>query len=236
MRGSDRILELQSLDTAIERLESRRAGLEAGAEVAAARRQTEEAEGALGELRLALDEVQRAQTRLEHEIDTMSQKATAEEKRMYDGSVANPKELEAIRHEVASIRERRSRTEDDLLGLMERREDLDGRAGALEDDVAKLRARLEEVGGESVHELEQISNELAERRAARQELVTGFDEELLDLYEELRRQKKGVAAAALVDGVCQACHEQLSALELARLKKADGIRRCEHCRRILVFT
>jgi predicted nucleic acid-binding Zn-ribbon protein len=231
----DRLLELQDLDSAVDRLESRRSQLEAGAELAAARRQTEEAEGSLGELRLALDEVQRTQTRLEHEIDSMSQKTAAEERRMYDGSIANTKELEALQHEIASLNERRSRTEDELLELMERREDLETRAGALDAEVRALRSRLEEIGGEAVQELDQISKELAERRADRAALVPAFDEDLLDLYEDLRPQKKGVAAAALVDGVCQACHEQLSALELARLKKADGIRRCEHCRRIVVF-
>ncbi len=35
-------------------------------------------------------------------------------------------------------------------------------------------------------------------------------------------QKKGIGAAALVDGVCQACHEQLSAVELDKLKRGDG--------------
>jgi hypothetical protein len=231
----ERILELQELDTAIDRLEARRAHLEAGEELGQVRRRTEDAEGRLGELRLALDEVERSQTRLEHEIDTMSLKASAEEKRMYDGSVANAKELEAIGHEISSIRDRRSRTEDDLLELMERREDLESRAGGLQDEVGTLRGRLEEVGGESVRELGQISNELEERRAARRALTPEFDAELLELSEELRAQKRGIAAAALVDGVCQACHEQLSALELARLRRADGIRRCEHCRRILVF-
>ena len=57
---------------------------------------------------------------------------------------------------------------------------------------------------------------------------------MLELYEDLRRQKKGVGAAALVDGVCQACHEQLSAVQLDKLKRSEGVRRCEHCRRILV--
>lgn len=235
VRGMDRLLELQGLDSEIDRLESRRSQLEAGAELGAARHQTEDAEGALGELRLALDEVQRTQTRLEHDVDSMNQKAAAEEKRMYDGSIVNAKELGALQHEIASVRERRSRTEDELLELMERREGLEERAGALEDDVQKLRARLEEIGGESVHELRRISAELVERRTAREALVPMFDAELLELYEDLRRLKKGVGAAALVDGVCQACHEQLSALELARLKKNDGIRRCEHCRRIVVF-
>jgi predicted nucleic acid-binding Zn-ribbon protein len=231
----DRLLDLQTLDTTIDRLEARRAELEAGAELAAVRRQTEEAEAALGELRLALDEVARTQSRIEHEVDTMNQKAAAEEKRLYDGSVANAKELDAIQHEIASIRDRRSRTEDEVLDLMERREGLENRAASIEDDVAKLRARLEEVGGESVEELDRIGVELSAARAERDGLTPELDPELLELYEDLRRQKKGVGAAALVDGVCQACHEQLSALEIARLKKTDGIRRCEHCRRILVF-
>jgi predicted nucleic acid-binding Zn-ribbon protein len=231
----DRLLELQDLDSAIDRLEARRTQLEAGAELSAARRRTEEAEANLGELRLALDEVQRTQSRLEHEVDTMNQKSAAEERRMYDGSIANAKELEAIQHEIASLKDRRSRTEDDLLELMERREDLETRATAIDTDVQEQRARLEEIGGESVRELDRVGAELSERRAARRALTPELDEELLELYEDLRRQKKGVGAAALVDGVCQACHEQLSALELARLKKTDGIPRCEHCRRILVL-
>jgi predicted nucleic acid-binding Zn-ribbon protein len=231
----DRLLELQALDSAIDRLQARRVQLEAGAEVADVRRRTEEAEGALGELRLALDEVQRTQSHMEHDVDSINQKASAEDKRMYDGSIANAKELEALQHEIASLRDRRSRTEDELLELMERREGLETRAAALESDVAALRARLEEVGGESARELEQVSEELRVRRNEREALAPELDPELLELYEDLRRQKKGVGAAALVDGVCQACNEQLSPLELDRLKKTDGIRRCEHCRRIVVF-
>ena len=231
----ERILELQSLDSAVDRLDARRAQLQAGAEVSAVRSQTEDVERDLGELRLAMDEVQRTQSRLEHDVDSMNLKSAAEQKRMYDGSVANAKELEAIQHEIASLNDRRSRTEDELLELMERREDLEARASSLERDAGEMRARLEEVGGESVRELERTEADLTERRAERERLAPEFDDELLELYEDLRRQKKGIAAAALVDGVCQACHEQLSALELARLKKTDGVRRCEHCRRIVVF-
>ncbi len=86
-----------------------------------------------------------------------------------------------------------------------------------------------------MRELERIEVELGERRAARAALVPELDEELLALYEELRPQKHGVAAAAIVDGVCQACREKLSAMELDRLKRTDGVKRCEYCRRIVVF-
>ena len=235
MRGLDRLLELQELDSAIDRLETRKRQLEEGKELGDARAAMEDAEGRLGELRLGVDAVVREQQRLEREIDSMTRKAEVDEKRLYDGSIANIKEMEALQHEIASLKERRSRSEDDLLEQMVRKDDLESRAGEAGTVVQQTRARLEEVGGEAVHELERIEAELAEKRAARKKLVPEFDDELLELYEELRRQKRGVAVAALVDGVCQACHEKLAAMELDRLKRTEGVKRCEYCRRIVVF-
>ena len=235
MRGLDRLLELQELDTAIDRLEARKRHLEEGKEIADARAEMEDAEARLGELRLGVDAVVREQQRLEREIDSMTRKADVDEKRLYDGSIANVKEMEALQHEITSLRERRSRSEDELLEQMVRKDDLESRAGEASTLVQQTRARLDAVGGEAIAELERIEDELAEKRAAREKLVPEFDDELLELYEELRGQKRGVAVAALVDGVCQACHEKLSAMELDRLKRTEGVKRCEYCRRIVVF-
>jgi predicted nucleic acid-binding Zn-ribbon protein len=235
MRGMERILELQELDTAIDRLDQRRAQLEVGEALAAARAEMEEAESRLGEIRLALDEVLRESSRLENEIDSMGAKLDAENKRMYDGSIANPKELAALEHEIESLKQRRARAEDDLLEQMERREDLEARATSADAEATSARERVDAVGGGAAAELEAVVAELGERRGARGELEAGFDEDLLELYEDLRRQKKGIGAAAIVDGVCQACHEKLSAMELDRLRHTDDIKRCEYCRRIVVF-
>ena len=129
MRGLDRILELQDLDTSIDRLEHRREQLEGGEELSSLRKEMEEADARLGELRLASDSISSESARLEHEIASMSDKLHAEEKRMYDGSIANAKELEALQHEIVSLKERRSRAEDELLEQMVRKEDVEVRAG-----------------------------------------------------------------------------------------------------------
>jgi len=236
MRGMDRLLELQELDTTIDRLEHRKQELEEGGELVAVRSAMEDAEARLGEIRLALDAVGVDQRRLENEIDSMDRKAAADEKRLYDGSIANTKELEALQHEIGSLKERKTRTEDELLDRMERREDLETRAAEAAKDLDEVRAKVEEVGGDAVRELDEIATGLTEARTAREALVPEMEEELLELYEDLRRQKKGVGAAAIVDGVCQACHEKLSALELDHLKHTEGIKRCEYCRRIVIFT
>src|SRR5436190_5474075 len=124
LKGLDHVLQLQELDLSVDRLRNRREALEAGQEVRAFRQQLEQAETRLGDVRLELDAVERASRRLEGDIDSLTRKAKAEEGRLYDGSVANPKELEAIQHEVASLRGRRSRLEDNLLELMEQKETL----------------------------------------------------------------------------------------------------------------
>ena len=235
MRGMDRLLDLQAIDTGIDRLEQRRGQLEAGEELSAARKEMEEAEARLGEIRLASDAVTSESRRLEHQIESMNLKLAAEEKRMYDGSIANTKELEALQHEISNLKERRSRAEDELLDQMVRREDLEARAAEADAEAVAARARLEEVGGDAAKELDEIAAGLAERRATRDALASEIDEELLELYEDLRRQKRGIGAAAIVDGVCQACHEKLSAVELDRLKHTDGVKRCEYCRRIVLF-
>jgi len=231
---TSRLLALQEADTAIGRLRARRAALEQGSELAAVRAEADAAESRLGELRLKLDEVGRDQSRFEHEIESMTLKEQAEQTRMYDGSIVNAKELEALQHEIASIRKRRSDREDEVLALLELRETLERDAEAAEVETTTLRGKAEEAAGSAASELTELEDRLAERTQARAEIAAEIDPELLELYDDLRRQKKGIGAAALVDGVCQACHEQLSAVELDKLKRAAGVRRCEHCRRILV--
>jgi uncharacterized protein len=229
------LLDIQEQDTAIDRLSARKKALEAGDDAAVALAEANEAERTLGELRLRLDELSRDQLRFEHEIDSMSQKASAEERRLFDGSVANARELESIRHEVENLKKRRSDREDELLALMEVREEVEGNEREAVARSASLRSRVADVEGAAADELRLVDAELAERGRTRSEFAATVDPELLELYDDLRRQKKGVGAVALVDGVCQGCHEQLSAVERDRLKRTEGPKRCEHCRRILII-
>jgi uncharacterized protein len=229
------LLDIQEIDTAIDRLMARMRVLETGEDAAAALAEANEAERMMGELRLRLDELSRDQMRFEHEIDSMSQKAAAEERRLYDGSVANARELDSITHEVDNLKKRRSDREDELLALMEVREELEAQERAAAERSEALRERVAEVGSVAADELERLRTELKERSEARAALAETVDAGFLELYEDLRPQKKGVAAVALIDGVCQGCHEQLSSVYVDRLKRVEGPKRCEHCRRILVI-
>ena len=235
MEPTSRLLDLQSLDTSIDRLTVRRAALEGEGELATARAEAERAEHQVGELRLALDTFDRDGSKLEHEIDSLTRKAADEESRLFGGAVANAKELGSIQREVDNLKKRKTEREDELRVVLERREEVERRAKEAEVRADEVRVAADTVAGDASRELTEIAAQLETRRAEREGLAAGFDPELLELYEALRRQKKGVGVAALVDGVCQGCHEQLSAVELDRVKRTDGIKRCEYCRRILVL-
>jgi predicted nucleic acid-binding Zn-ribbon protein len=235
MLGMDRLLELQGIDSSLDRLRARVVAVESGETIASVRTEADQAEWALGEERLRLDEMARDQRRFESEVDSLQQKESAEAKRMFDGSIVNTKELEALQHEIENLKKRRSDREDELLSLMEQREELEALAVASETKATGLRATAETDAAAADVELVEARAELERLTAARADLLPKFDPDLLERYDDLRRLKKGVGAAALVDGVCQGCHEQLSPVEVDRLKRADGIRRCDHCRRILVF-
>jgi predicted nucleic acid-binding Zn-ribbon protein len=234
LRGMDRLLRLQELDLQIARLTARLDQIEGGADVRTTRERVAAAEAELGDLRLSIEEVAREQRKLEGDVESLDHKRRDEERRLYDGTVAHPKELQAIRAEVESLSARKGRLEDRLLEVMEALEELESRRPPLEQAVAVARGGLDQVLHSDAEELERIERDLGHLGRDREALVPAVDAGLLKLYEGLRKLKKGVGAAALKDGVCQGCHQKLSPMELDQMKRAGGVWRCGNCRRILV--
>jgi predicted nucleic acid-binding Zn-ribbon protein len=136
--------------------------------------------------------------------------------------------------EIENLDRRKSDREDELLALLEQREAVEAQATESEARLQGLRVTAETVASSSADELGSIAAELESKTAERAVVAQEIDPELRELYEDLRAHKKGVGAAALVDGVCQGCHERVSSVELDHLLHSQGLKRCEHCRRILI--
>jgi uncharacterized protein len=230
------LLELQRHDSAVDRLTARRGALPEDARLA----ELAEALTVVDQLtaegggRLAM--VQRAQVRLEDEIDMVTSKARSEEDRAASGRVTSPKELTAIQEEVAALRRRQAALEDDLLEQMEQRETLEAELAELAGRREAITAEQTEVTKARDSALAEIDQELAVEQAAREAVAPQIGEELRGLYDQIRRRQGGVGAAALLGATCQGCRVSMSAVELAATHKlpAETVKRCENCRRILV--
>lgn len=228
------LLELQKVDSTIDRLESRRRNLPEQAELDSLEERLIVLEKSLGEQQAIVDDILMRQGKLDNEIEMIDAKIKKEEERLYSGSIANPKELADIQEEVSSLKRRKSSLEDSDLEVMEEREAAEKQLDLVNTEAEEVRKKIQDATVRRDEASAEIDRQLEEARRARSDWVPKIESELLELYDDLRAAKGGVGAAALLDGVCQGCHMRLPYQEVERIRKADGLIRCDECRRILV--
>lgn len=229
-----RLLDLQAEDSAIKRLQLQKASLPEAARLEEVNALVAELESDLEIATKQLDEIAREQARIEGEIRLVEDKMAKEEKRLFSGAVANPRELSALQAEVEMLKRKRASGEDSVIDVMVQRE------GA-EETRDRLISERKEAASEAGHLsaavaalMSDVDEQLLVHAGARAAVARDLSNELVHLYEQVRDAKGGVGAAALVGGTCQGCHTQLPAMEVERLRAAAGVQRCDNCRRILV--
>ncbi|HKN48788.1 MAG TPA: C4-type zinc ribbon domain-containing protein [Actinomycetota bacterium] len=228
------LLQLQRVDSTIDRLQARLAHLPEQAALDALEVKAQELDAQIAERQAVFDDVSTRQRRLDFEVDTLVQKIKAESGRLYSGVVNNAKELQDISREVEALKRRKSVLEDNDLEVMEERDGVEKVLEALTTERSSLAAEIErgrvardEAAGETGRQLTAAETE-------RQRWVPRVDPQLLEVYDTIRASKGGVGAAAMVDGTCQGCHMRLPAQEAERVRTTGGLVRCDECQRILV--
>lgn len=233
-----RLLDLQRVDSAIDRLRQRKADLpeqrildDLTAELEAAR--TDHAAK-----KAELDAISVEQNRLEGEVSMLEDKIKHESERLYGGDISNPKELASIQAELDGLRRRKNHLEDQDLEVLERRESIEHELAELKDKVDALAVRTDEAAAARDAAAVEIETDLGRNEGERSQIAPQIPEELIELYEDLRVKKRGVGVAPLVGGVCRGCGVSLSPVALDEIKRSssDEIPRCENCRRLVVPT
>lgn len=226
------LLEVQALDLEIDRLLDRRQSLpELDAYKTAHDRLTElegrrvEAEQALRQLELDLDKA-------EGELELLELKLDEHETRLFAGGMS-ARETEHMRLEVQSLRGQKGTLEERALGLMENVDPARAAVEELAREMEEVAAGKTSLEASIKDQWKEIDAELARKEEKKREAVVPIPADLMELYEDLRRLKEGVAVAAFDHGVCGGCHMALSPAERDEVFSSD-LPRCSHCRRLLV--
>ncbi len=180
----------------------------------------------------------REQAKAEQDVDQVRQRSARDQQRLDSGMVTNPKDLESLQSEIASLARRQDDLETIVLDIMERQETAGARAKELAASVEELEAKVAGATARRDAALTEIEAESDQVRAQRAEAAATIPADLLKLYEKLREQQGGVGAARLYQRACQGCRLELNITELNEVRAAapDTVVRCENCRRILVRT
>lgn len=233
-----RLLDLQKLDTALDRLAQRRRTLPELAEAQRAEERLSELGDAVVAAQTEISDIDREQKKAEQDVDQVRARAGRDQQRLDSGQVSSARDLENLQSEIASLQRRQSDLEEIVLEIMERQEEADARLRAAQAERTSGEKELAELAARRDAALREIDEEAERTRASRAEIASGVPDELLTSYEKLRGQHGGVGAAALLRGQCQGCLLQLSTVDLNAVRSAakDDVVRCEECRRILVRT
>lgn len=227
------LLDLQAVDLEIDRLLDRRQNLPELSRYRAANQVRTEAQSRLESLEEDLKALALDLDREEGELGILEQKLSEAETRLFAGGMS-AKETEHKRLEVRSLEAQKETMEERVLGLLDRKEELDERVEEARRSAEEARVHEAELESVIASEWKKIDVELGRQEARKAEIVESIPGDLLELYERLRRTKEGVAIGRIEDGQCGGCHLHLSATEQAEARSMDPPR-CTHCRRILVF-
>jgi predicted nucleic acid-binding Zn-ribbon protein len=155
------------------------------------------------------------------------------ESSLYSGKIQNPKELQDLQNELASLKRLISTLEDRELEAMEAVEESEANLTRANEALKEIQGRQIEhnaaLNGEKTKLLAQIERLGAERNATLPP-ISAVD---LALYEQLRKIRNGIAVVNISSRSCTACGATLSAAVIQSSQSTGQLVRCPTCGRIL---
>jgi predicted nucleic acid-binding Zn-ribbon protein len=179
------------------------------------------------------EELRRARRRLEGDLATLDTRIAAEEKRLYDGTIKNPKELVALQHEVDALKQSRSRLEDELLAVLDLVEASDTRYEAASASLVANEARWAGESDALRAGLERQLAALTRAEARRAAAAASLPPAALRQYEAIR-SRRGSAVARISGSLCSACRVTIPDALRTRAQLGTALVQCPNCERILV--
>jgi len=231
-----RLLLVQEQDRGLDALTHQLATLPQRDELVAIDQHRSELEAVQTEIAGRRHELERDQRRLEDEVALIEDRIKTEDGKLYGGEVSGVKELQALQDEIAGLKARQTRVEDQVIGVMESAEPVDEELAQAARQGQELDAQQSAATAGLAEAEVTIDAEAAQLQELRNDTAAGINQDLLGAYQAIRSQPGRIGVAKLVGSTCHGCHLELAAMEVDRLRKlpADSLVHCEECGAILV--
>ncbi|MBK6645357.1 MAG: hypothetical protein IPG44_06325 [Anaerolineales bacterium] len=169
----------------------------------------------------------------EAEVGALKIKIEQAESSLYGGSIKNPKELQDIQKEIASLKKHLATLEERELEAMFLAEETGSSRDKAKTDLELIQARLGNEHKKLIEEQTDLVKQMESLGQEREAALAPIESSMLRSYEDLRNQKRGVAVAKVEDGVCASCGTPINAALQQNARSQKNLAYCPSCGRIL---
>lgn len=227
----ERLVALQIVDLKIQEME--RVKEEIPQRIACLEEEFRKEEESVQAERIELEKLQKERPQKEKDLEEEIDRVKKAEARVFE--IKTNKEYQAVLKEIDNAKKLNRQREEEILGILERLEDMQNHLGKGEKSLEARRREYQRQVAELKQKAASFDEEMAGEVRQREEQEKAIPQDLLSKYHMLLEKRQGVAVARVINGVCQACNMNLRPQLYIELQKQDTLIACPNCNRILFW-
>ena len=166
-------------------------------------------------------------------IQTQEQKISKLKDQMLEAKTNE--QYRAFQTEIEFCQKEIRKSEDRILELMSESEPLDRNVTAAEAALKIEKAEVEKEKQQARERTAVDEKAASELKKEREAIVAQISAPTVQRYERVRKSRRGIGVAEVVDGRCTQCNMALRLQFFQELKRGDQVMACESCQRILYY-
>ncbi len=224
------LFQLQSIDSEIDRADKRMREI---ADLLASNEAVGRAQSKLKASQAKSEQVRSDFELINRDIQQKQVKKSQSEAALYAGKIQNPKELQDLQAEIASLTKILADLDEELVRELMHSDEADEEVHLKEADLKQAFSAFETKKSMLVAENGNLETTLRNLQTKRTSLVSQIDPSFLRTYESQRKSKNGLAVARLQDDACSACGSSLTPSQCQKARSTSQLFLCPSCGRIV---
>jgi predicted nucleic acid-binding Zn-ribbon protein len=230
MSDSLNLFRLQTLDTSIDRIKHRlieiQKALRDDQRVRRAEKNLEKAKSEAKKIRINLQQI-------EAKVEAQRIKRKTDQAALFSGKIKNPKELQDLQMETEALARYITQLEDELLDVMISHEEAEKEENQAAKALKNAEAKAIEENAALLGEKLKLEEDLERFTREKEAVLQAISPQLLQKYDQLRKSKRGIAVAGVLDGCCNVCGQQLTPSEMQTIRSSNSLVYCPSCGRLI---
>lgn len=175
----------------------------------------------------------RALKQSEAEVEKQRIKIEQTEASLYGGRVQNPKELQDLQKDVASLKKYLETLEERELEAMVLVESVEHELQTAKSELEQTQVNINEQYRDLSRENEALDKDLERLQHERNAILSDLVSSAVNTYDQIRKQRRGIAVTTISDSACAACGTTLTLSLQQDARSATQLFNCPTCGRIL---